>query len=357
MREDGAVVWEPYTDHEPVEMTLNCEKFWVPAKVKQKNPQPNFARLSGTTEEAKRKRSELESKMDEGIGDETETWEKVVETSLGIAMEVLGEKPQKKHPRPWLEDRKAELDDWDKRLAESKRKDREARWSARQDPINMAKARAMRDRRRELRSVSKDRRNTIKSWEEAWWTSMGNEVSEAHHRGDQGELYRLFGIMKMRGHNGRKDGGEVTVADVETERKAWKLHFEKVSQGRGRVESKVWDTVGKKGDVATWLGETPWDKELEKCVQKMKTRKAAGQDGFVVELLKYGGEKLRHKVYDVVERMARRVESRHRGPTMEKKGKERRQEHMERDNVAKCRHKVVSEGRGVQACAVGRIIR
>jgi hypothetical protein len=43
--------------------------------------------------------------------------------------------------------------------------------------------------------------------------------------------------------------------------------------------------------------------ELDRCVAKMKTKKASGEHQMVAELLKYGGSKLCKMVYEVVKKM------------------------------------------------------
>ena len=54
---------------------------------------------------------------------------------------------------------------------------------------------------------------------------------------------------------------------------------------------------------AKWLGAEPTNIELDRCVSNTKVKRAPGQDGFVAELLKYGGKRLRKKVYNVVREM------------------------------------------------------
>ena len=94
-----------------------------------------------------------------------------------------------------------------------------------------------------------------------------------------------------------------SMARVDEEREAWRQHFERISEGRGEVPMHVWYNVAPTRPRSNWLGHTPSELELDKAVRKMKNRKAAGQDGFVAELLKHGGVELRKRVYKVVQKM------------------------------------------------------
>jgi hypothetical protein len=51
------------------------------------------------------------------------------------------------------------------------------------------------------------------------------------------------------------------------------------------------------------MDEEPSDAEIYRAISAMKTGKAAGEDGFSAEYLKYGGDALRGQVYAVVRQM------------------------------------------------------
>ena len=91
-------------------------------------------------------------------------------------------------------------------------------------------------------------------------------------------------------------------ANAEEEREAWKVHFEKVSKTRGEVHETVLQSIPKEKRKAKWLGEVPTSTQLDKCVSQMKKR-ARKEDGFTVKLLKYGGNKMGKRVYEVVPEM------------------------------------------------------
>ena len=61
--------------------------------------------------------------------------------------------------------------------------------------------------------------------------------------------------------------------------------------------------IAQRPDTATWMDEEPSDAEIYRAISAMKTGKAAGEDGFSAEYLKYGGDALRGQVYAVVRQM------------------------------------------------------
>ena len=53
-REDGAIAWGAYTDHEPVEIELRINMKWQPIpNTNSSADRPDWGRMLGPTEEAK----------------------------------------------------------------------------------------------------------------------------------------------------------------------------------------------------------------------------------------------------------------------------------------------------------------
>ena len=160
--------------------------------------------------------------------------------------------------------------------------------------------------KQKLRRISKQRRRCLRKWENDWWKDLGQNMSEASHRGDQAEMYKILNELKVR-HEGRRDTGKNVSEDPDKEREAWKDHFAKISEEEGEVHNRVWANVSEGKEWAHWLGEPPTDIELDKCVSKMNNKRRPGKDKFVAELLKYGGKHLRKKVYQTVREMWKRA--------------------------------------------------
>ena len=136
--------------------------------------------------------------------------------------------------------------------------------------------------------------------------ALGVEATEASSKGDQARVFEIVNALADRRNRRLRDGGYGSVEDVVQEREAWKEHFEQVSKGRGSVNERVWENVTS-NEVAHWLDVEPSIVEMEMALGQMKLRKAAGKDGVTVEVLKYGGEELKKRVFEVVQAMWRRA--------------------------------------------------
>ena len=126
---------------------------------------------------------------------------------------------------------------------------------------------------------------------------------EAAHRNDTRELFDIFKELRGRGTAKAKDGRKSVAANLEAEREAWKKHFQKVSEGRGVVNEAIWENIKKEFQKADWLESVPTGAEMDKAISQMKNLKAPGDDKITADLIKYGGQKLRAKIHQVVDRM------------------------------------------------------
>ena len=154
-------------------------------------PIPDFARLVGPSEEARDIRDALAEELDAGMeGKEGASWDELCHFSNTKSLEVLGEKAIP-HPRPWMRGRERDKDSLDEAVHEAQQRDREATRTG----TNEAKIEA----RRALRKAQKDRKMTIRKWENGYWKDLGERASEAGRRGDQGEMYRILKELKVRG--------------------------------------------------------------------------------------------------------------------------------------------------------------
>ena len=270
VRNDGVVAWGPYTDHEPVEIVIRFKTVWKKPVLMERAAVPDYGRLHGNSKEAVELGKELAMALDNAMGNIEETpWEEVCNVSMEEALKVLGARP-KPHPRPWMRGREQDKDLLDEDVHRKQGEDRNARNSGDEE----AKTKA----RKELRGAQKERKKKLKEWETSYWRELGVRATEASHRGDLGEMHRILKELRVRGHTKAKDGGKCTVADVEKEREAWKVHFEAVSKTRGEVAERVWENIPKAKGKAGWLGEPPTTIELNKCVSQTKAKRAPGAD-------------------------------------------------------------------------------
>ena len=111
VRDDGVIAWQPYTDHDPVEVRVEWKKWWAPpvraaGQGGGARKKPAYGRLRGSTQEAKDLRKELEESMEEAVeereaatGQEEMEWEEICEVSYKVALEKLGEQESRTQGR------------------------------------------------------------------------------------------------------------------------------------------------------------------------------------------------------------------------------------------------------------------
>ena len=65
---DGAYAWEPYTDHEPVELAIKVEHLWTPRPaVETRSAEPHYRKLIGKSSSAEEARVKLGEAIEEKL--------------------------------------------------------------------------------------------------------------------------------------------------------------------------------------------------------------------------------------------------------------------------------------------------
>ena len=117
-----------------------------------------------------------------------------------------------------------------------------------------------------------------------------------------GKDANILKLLKNMQENNKKKNkiGKRSAANPQTEREAWRKHFASVSQGRGLVNDRVWDSVPTRESILTWMGETPQWEEMQQALKKMPTGKAPGDDGIAVEMMKYASDDVHRRIYSMI---------------------------------------------------------
>ena len=284
-----------------------------PNRVKQ----PNVAKLWGLGVHVCDFRRKFEEQVTLGLQELQRSapnvpasWSEVVSVCRNAAFEVLGEaRPAPK--RPWLEGHWEALQGLDTQVTMAQQQDRLVRQVAQPwDPVHHAQvmqARLM------LRRARAERKYQLGVWEAQYWGDLAHQALLAERTRNTGELFRLHTLLGAHQQLRKSDGSRMTYIDVEGEREAWKAHFAAIQSGAGRVQDRVWQNIPRVAAVAHWLAETPTVEEVERCIGQMHNRKAAGEDGFVAEFLKYGGSCLLHTVHEIVVKAWRAASSGEQG--------------------------------------------
>ena len=217
---------------------------------------------------------------------------------LEVATETLGIKPTNR--RPWLAGHLDTLQGLDAVVSQALARDREALRFPR--PWTVDHLQHVLQVRRDLNTARRRRRRQVAEWETLYWSELATRALEAEHKRNLGELFALHRLLGAHMQVRRRDGGRVIPADIEGEREAWRQHFQTIQAGAGQVPEHVWNNIPQPGQVATWLDTPPTGEEVERVIGQLSNRKAAGEDGFMAEFLKYGGADLLQVMVTIVQK-------------------------------------------------------
>ena len=297
--------WTLYTDHRPVEASFRGGKMWaeIGGPDRGRTPaRPNVEGMIGPGEAPKGKKVEwaaaVEARIAELEGRDVE-WDDLAKMCEEEAFRAFGER-KKYTSRPWLEGREVEIDLWDRRLVGAREAHRNAKGAPR--PWNFRESVELERSRRLLRDTLKLRSKNIARMEMDWYESVSREANEAYESGDLRTVFKAHAKLGVMNKGGRRDGAKKMVADPEREREAWRIHFSEIQRGRERVSETVWENVPT-GEEQPWLSSPPTFEEVVVSIKGMKVGRAAGEDGFVAEYLKYGGPGLTEIVVRLVRRL------------------------------------------------------
>lgn len=310
----GRWFWDPYTDHHPVEIILRQGKLWLPRDTSSPtcSVKPDVAKLWGLGIPVFEYRQQLQMEITmrlQAAGyidpQRVASWGELVQHCQEAAMEVLGPAPQVK-VKPWIEGHWEQLQELDRRVSLARKNDREKRsvpqpWSA---EYHQEVCRT----RRTFNLCRRERSRALQQWETNYWSDLARRALQADQERNLGEVFKLHKMLGAHKSLKQQDGGRQSVVDVVEERAAWREHFRKIQEGTGQVPDRVWEAIPQNQEVATWMARDPTIEEVERCIGQMKNRKAAGEDGFMAEFLKYGGPLLMDQVFNVVLRAWREAQ-------------------------------------------------
>ena len=98
-------------------------------------------------------------------------------------------------------------------------------------------------------------------------------------------------------------GGKEVFGNPTTEAESWKEHFSAIQNGEEQVHTRVWQNVAKHKKQEGWMSAVPTEKEITRCIRKMKFGKAPGIDGVTVEMIKWVPPEVLERIILVVQSM------------------------------------------------------
>ena len=153
-------------------------------------------------------------------------------------------------------------------------------------------------KRQEYRGLCKYVRRSVRADKEKWIDGMMKGMEEDMKRNRLGNFFKK--LKNLMGKTGRRgiivdENGE-QLTDGKDRLGRWKRHFESVLNVGSSMSVELQNSQSTGDDD---LAELTIE-EVRNAVKRLKNGKAAGDDGVVAELLKYGGEDVIEWMFEVL---------------------------------------------------------
>ena len=160
-----------------------------------------------------------------------------------------------------------------------------------------------------LSDLQKEKRKLLKRWEHEWWEGVAIAAEDANERGDSRSLYETMKRLRTRASLKNNIGGREVHGDILEETNSWKNHFENIQIGNNPINERIWKTIKKRSTQPGWRSANPSKNEINRAINKMKMGKAPGEDGIMVELLKWAPPEIRERLNQIVVEMRKAAQS------------------------------------------------
>ena len=280
----GAECW---TDHRLVRSKL---KLKIRSKFQRKAITPK--RLDVGKLQSEKSRNLLKSAIDslEPLNQEN-VWEDFKVKIYNTAKEVLAVK-KKKH-QDWFDENDAEI----LSLLEKKRQLHERTLLPNLPTAEREKAVAA------LKKMKGEIQRRLRNFQSTWWEEKAQALQTASDVGDYKTMYQLlkevygpkqssFAPLKS------KDGKKVLKQPEEIQGR-WREHYSDLLNRVTEVDESVLSEIPQL-PIKDFLDVPPDQEEVNKAIAQMNNGKSPGIDGIPAEVLKYGGDKVKELVYEVV---------------------------------------------------------
>ena len=137
-----------------------------------------------------------------------------------------------------------------------------------------------------------------------WWSEQADLMEADAARHHQGAVYsRLRKLCRSPGVQvavlKSVDGKDLVTPDEQRER--WREHFEMtLNVDHGSVDQSIFDDLSSSLERLRFA-PVPTKEEVKACVSRLKNGKACGKDGIFAEMLKYGGDSLHDRLYEIIQ--------------------------------------------------------
>ena len=215
-----------------------------------------------------------------------ERWDKLKTSAYSTAMEILG-KPDRKH-QDWFDDNDVELNS----LLEER---------------NKAKAKVLQRKTRANTSRLKIARSQLQRYtrekKSQWWKEKAEALQQAADKNDMKAFYN--GLREVYGPQRRGTAqlfdldGITVLKEKDQTLNRFAQHFEQLLNVEGSVDQSALDSLPNLPPNVS-LDEPPSFEEVLDAITATRENKAPGGCGIPAEVWKYGGIKLKERLFDLI---------------------------------------------------------
>ena len=280
----GAECW---TDHRLVRAKL---KLKIRSKFQRKSIVPKKLDIS------KLQLGEIRDSLISGINQleplkQENVWEDFKEKIYRTAKDVLGIK-KRKH-QDWFDENDATIQG----LLKKKHRLHEKTLLPNLTTVEKEKADAA------LRKTKAEAQKRLRDIQNAWWEEKAQALQSASDARDSKTMYQLlkevygpqqssFAPLKS------KDGKKIFRTPKEIQER-WREHYSELLNRHSEVDESILELI-QQFPVKDFLDVAPDQEEVNKAIAQINNGKSPGMDGIPVEVLKYGGDRLREMVFEVI---------------------------------------------------------
>ena len=306
--------WTPYTDHNPVELTLRFGKQWTgSARSKNTPKRPDLTKLRGHGHEQDRNRQAWTQGVEARLRtlqpftnseEMDQNWNALCRICREVAVEVCGV-IESHRGAPWLRNRAADIERLDAAIQSAKQQDQYARATGDAAQCRVA--------RYALQHARKHKAHTLQTWESTWLSEKAEEANAALSTPNVTDIFKIVKHICTAVGVKTGDGGQRHATNAQ-EAEAWKEHFEQIQAGSGTVDPSVWEDI-ECLPVQPEFGDPPTWEEYQRVIRDMRLGKAGGEDTMTAEYLKLAGPRMESQVFDTVLLCWRQASQQGEGPS------------------------------------------
>ena len=154
-----------------------------------------------------------------------------------------------------------------------------------------------------LRKMKAEIQRRLRHIQSEWWEEKAQALQEASNQRDSKSMYQLlkevYGPKESSYAPLKSKDGKKILREPKEIQERWREHYSDLLNRPTDVDESVLDEI-QQCPVKFSLDDPPVQEEVNKAIAQMNNGKSPGMDGIPAEVLKYGGDKLKLMVFEVI---------------------------------------------------------